>query len=352
MPETPRHDLQEALRLSGLEEARFRFLEKEFSTLLGIEHVFFAPSVYTARQIALLRKIETVLRSSGLSVAAVRDRIQRHALLRGRGIWTAAVTSGKGGVGKTTVAVNLAVALARHGQHPLLVDADLGCANAHLMLGLYPEKSLDDLIRGTATLDEIIVESAYGVGLLPGGSGSAALADLSAHRREALAGELQRLGSRTDSLIIDTGAGIGANVTRMLRLADDIVVVTTPNIPAGMDALGVIQVAADLGCPGRTSVLVNRCRNEEEGREVFGRLARAAHQVTGMEPAFLGYIPEDDHLEASFQKGVPVTSFSPACRASRQIRHLASVILAEREHPAPRGGESFLQLLGEAAHAV
>jgi flagellar biosynthesis protein FlhG len=346
-----RHNLQEALRLTGLEEARFRFLEKEFGSCLGIESVFFAPSVYTTRQVALLRKIETVLRSSGLSVAAVRDRIQRYALVRGRSIWTAAVTSGKGGVGKTTIAVNLAVALARHGQHPLLVDADLGLANAHLLLGLFPEKSLDDLIRGIAALDEIIMESTYGVGLLPGGSGSTALADLSAARREGLAGELQRLGNRTDSLIIDTGAGIGANVTRMLRLADDIVVVTTPNIAAGMDALGVIQAAAEHGCLGRIAVLVNRCRNEEQGREVFGRLARAAHQLTGTMPAFLGFIPEDDHLEAAFQKGVPITTFSPACRASRQIRHIASVILAEREHPAPRDRESFLQLLGETAHA-
>jgi len=102
MTATQHHDLQEALRLTGLEEARFRFLEKEFGRCLGIENVFFAPSVYTKRQIVLLRKIETVLRSSGLSAAAVRDRIERYALVRGRGIWTAAVTSGKGGVGKTS----------------------------------------------------------------------------------------------------------------------------------------------------------------------------------------------------------------------------------------------------------
>jgi flagellar biosynthesis protein FlhG len=351
MPATQHHDLQEALRLTGLEEGRFRFLEKEFGRCLGIESVFFAPSVYTKRQILLLRKIEAILRSSGLTVAAVRDRIERYALVRGRGIWAVAVTSGKGGVGKTTVAVNLAVALARHGLHPLIVDADLGLANAHLLLGLFPEKSLDELIRGSAALEEIIVESSYGVGLLPGGSGSTALADLSAARREELAGELQRLGNRTDSLIIDTGAGIGANVTRMLRMADDIVVVTTPNIAAGMDALGVIQAAEERGCRGRITVLVNRCRCEEEGREVFGRLSRAAHQLTGKTPAFLGYIPEDEHLEASFQKGVPITSFSPACRASRQIRHIASVILAERGNPAARDRESLLQLLGEAARA-
>jgi flagellar biosynthesis protein FlhG len=351
MTATHHHDLREALRLSGLEEARFRFLEKEFGRCLGIERVFFAPSVYTRQQIVLLSKIETVLRSSGLSVAAVRDRIERCALVRGRGLWTAAVTSGKGGVGKTTVAVNLAVALARHGQHPLLMDADLGLANAHLLLGLFPEKTLDDLIRGTAVLEEIIVASAYGVDLLPGGSGSTTLADLSAGRREELAGELQRLGNRTDSLIIDTGAGIGANVTRMLRLADDIVVVTTPNIAAGMDALGAIQAAEERGCRGRITVLVNRCRCEDEGREVFGRLARAAQRLTGKTPGFLGYVPEDEHLEASFQKGVPITSFSPACRASRQIRHIASVILAERENPTTRDRESFLQLFGEAARA-
>lgn len=351
MSVTQRHDLQEALRLSGLEEARFRYLEKEFGRCLGIGNTLFAPSTYTTEQIALLRKIETILRSSGLNAAAVRDRIERYALVRGRGIWTAAVTSGKGGVGKTTVAVNIAVALARHGRRPLLVDADFGLANAHLLLGLFPEKTLDELIRGSAALAEIIVESSYGVSLLPGGSGSSALADLSAGRREELAGELQKLGHHTDTLIIDTGAGIGANVTRMLRLADDIMIVTTPNIAAGIDALGALQAAEECGCRGRVTVLVNRCRGEEEGREVFDRLARAAQRLTGKTPIFLGYIPEDEHLEASFQKGVPITSFSPACRASRQIRHIASIILAERERPANRDRESYLQLLGEAARA-
>ena len=97
-------------------------------------------------------------------------------------------------------------------------------------------------------------------------------------------------------------------------------------------------------------MLVNRCRCEEEGREVFGRLSRAAHRLTGKTPAFLGYLPEDEHLEASFQKGVPITSFSRSA-GRRAIRHIASVILAERENPAARDRESFLQLLGEAARA-
>lgn len=348
---TRRHGFREALRLSGLEEAHFRYLEKEFGRSLGIERPQFLPSSYTDRQIALLGKLARVLASSGLSPAAVRDRIERYVLAREAGIWTAAVTSGKGGVGKTTVAVNLAAALARHGQRPLLVDADLGLANAHLPLGLFPEKSLDDLIRGTASLEEIVVHSSYGVGLLPGGSGSTALADLDAARREALAGELQRLAYCADSLIIDTAAGIGANVTRMLRLADDIVVVATPNIASGLDALGVIQAAGERGCRGRISVLVNRCRGEEEAREVFDRIARAAHRVTGRTPGFLGHVPEDEHLEAAFQRGVPITSFSPACRAARQFRQVAGVILAERQNPITRDRECRLDLLGEAAGA-
>ncbi|HWR98742.1 MAG TPA: P-loop NTPase, partial [Candidatus Methanoperedens sp.] len=163
-----RRGFGEALRLSGLEEGHFRFLEKEFGRSLGISEPLLAASEYTDRQIALLRKIAGVLRSSSLSAAAVRDRIERYLQVRKEGIWTAAVTSGKGGVGKTTIAANLAVALARHGQRPLLVDADLGLANAHLPLGLFPGKSLDDFIRGTATLEDVIVDSVHGVGLLPG----------------------------------------------------------------------------------------------------------------------------------------------------------------------------------------
>ncbi|HWR96803.1 MAG TPA: hypothetical protein VN317_00120, partial [Candidatus Methanoperedens sp.] len=169
--------------------------------------------------------------------------------------------------------------------------------------------------------------------------------------REALAAELQRLAYRADALIIDTAAGIGANVTRFLRLADDIIVVTTPSIAAVLDALGAIQAAGERGCRGRINVLVNRCRGEEEGREVFGRLARAAERLTGGVPGFLGHIPEDEHLESAFQKGVPVTSFSPACRASRQIRQVAGVILAERQNPATQDRERCLDLLGAASGA-
>lgn len=338
----------EALRRSGLDAARFRFLEREFGSCLGIDNAPFAPARYTARQIALLSKIEAVLSTHRLSPATVRDRIERYLLAREQGIWTAAVTSGKGGVGKTTVAVNLAVALGRCGQRPLLADVDLGLANVHLLLGLFPDKSLDDLVRGRATLEEIIVESRYGVALLPGGSGSTALADLDPGRREALAAQLQRLAYRTDTLILDTAAGIGANVTRLLRLADDILVVATPNIASGVDALGVIQAASACGCRGRINILVNRCRDEEEGREVFCSLARAAHRLTGQEPWFLGHIPEDPHLEESFQRGVPVTSLFPGCRASRRIRSIAGAIRANRRAPLTRDRESFLQLLGAA----
>jgi flagellar biosynthesis protein FlhG len=341
----------EARRLSGLEEARFLFLEKEFGACLGIRAPGFAPPLYDARQVALLRKLDEVLRASGLPLPAVRDRIERFLRVRERGLWTAAVTSGKGGVGKTTVAVGLAAALARLGQRPLLVDADLGLANAHLPLGLLPATTLDDLVRGAATLEEVVLDSAFGVRLVPGGSGSALLADLDPVRREALAAELGKLAYHTDTLVIDTAAGISSAVTRFLRLADDIVVVTTPNVAAGVDALGAIQAAAAANCSGRVTVLVNRCRDGVQAREVFERLARAAGELTGRAPGFLGHLTEDERLEESFQRGVPVTSLHPASRPARQFRRLARTVLAERRDPAHRERDAYLQLLGEPARA-
>jgi hypothetical protein len=132
----------DALNLSGLSESRFRFLEREFGPCVGIRTQFFTPAEYSARQVRLLLKVEEVLSKSGRTPAEVREKIEGFLATRGKGIWTAAVTSGKGGVGKTSLAVNLAVSLGRLGARPTIVDADLGLANAHLLLDLLPRRDV------------------------------------------------------------------------------------------------------------------------------------------------------------------------------------------------------------------
>jgi flagellar biosynthesis protein FlhG len=345
------YSFREALLLSGLQEARFRYLEKEFGPYLGIKSVFFLPSLYSARQVALLRKIEAVIRHKSYSPEAVKNKIQSYLDTCERGIWVAAVTSGKGGVGKTSMAVNVAVSLSRLGVKPTVVDADLGLANAHLLLGVLPEKTLDDLIRGTAGLEDILMDSGYGICLVPGGSGISALADLPGEARETLAAEVRKLYYHTDTIVIDTGSGISANVMRFLNLANEIVVVAAPNSASLIDALGVIRTAAESGIEGRINVLVNRCRGQDEGREVFSKLSRSVLRLTGRSLRYLGFVPEDRHLEESFQRGVPVTSLYAACRASCQIRSIARALLAGRQTSQPQDQDDVFQLFRGLAGA-
>ncbi len=345
-----RYPLVEALRLSGLGEARFRYLEREFGMYIGLVNPLFMPSVYSLRQIALLRKINDILCREELTLQAVKERIACYLSLRREGMWIAAVTSGKGGVGKTTMAVNLSVAMARLGTRPTLVDADLGLANAHLLLGVLPERTIGDIVRGEASLEEVLVRTPYGLTLVPGGSGATELANLGEGGREELAGEIRKLYYHADALIIDTGSGISENVLRFLRLADDIIVVVTPNIASGVDALGVIQAVEEEGCPGKINVLVNRCKDEMEAREVFLRLHRALAGMTRNALWYLGHVPEDPHLEESFQKGIPVTSLFSGCRASRQIRHIAQAVMKDRTRvDVPRDDKVMRLFSGLAA---
>lgn len=346
MSEEKYYSFQEALLLSGMEEARFLYLEKEFGPYIGLKNALLYASVYSAGQIAILRKIEALLRQGARTVEDVKHKISSFIALREKGMWVAAVTSGKGGVGKTSISVNLSVAMARMGLRPVLVDADLGLANAHLLLGLLPKLDLQDLILGRAGMEDILIKTRYGVSLVPGGSGITSLADLDDDKRESLAQEVKKLYYHADSMIIDTGSGISSNVMTFLRLADEIIVVVTPNVASCVDALGVIRAALEEGCPGRINVLVNRCLDEEEARSLFCKLYRSIHGLTGRSAWYLGHVPEDPRMEQSFQRGMPVTSLSSSCRASRQIRHIARFILSDKRDVEWKENDRIIRIFG------
>ncbi len=341
----------DALNLSGLSESRFRFLEREFGPCVGIRTQFFTPAEYSARQVRLLLKVEEVLSKSGRTPAEVREKIEGFLATRGKGIWTAAVTSGKGGVGKTSLAVNLAVSLGRLGARPTIVDADLGLANAHLLLDLLPRRDIRDLLSGRAVLEDIIVHSRYGVSLVPGASGSKELADIGREGRERLAAELRNLYYSTDTIVIDTGSGISEKVLRFLRLVDDIIVVVTPNVASCIDALAIVRAAAGEVWGGRVNVIVNRCRDEAAAEDVFCRLSKAAVRLGAPSPRYLGHVLEDHRVEEAYQEGMPVTSLSPACGASRCIRKIARTILSDRRDPLSGRADDMIEIFQGLADA-
>ena len=219
---------------------------------------------FDARNVDLLRRIHRLLFEQARSPFDIRRELSRDL----RRLKIIAVTSGKGGVGKTTVSLNLAIAIAARGQRTLLLDADLGLGNVHVFAGIAPRGSMMDLVEGRQSAQNLLTPGPGNIQVLCGSSGSARLADLPPESIARLGHELAALGEAFDVMIIDTGAGISSQVTRFLAMADEIVVVTTPNIAATLDAYGVIKVMREEAMRGNVHLL----------REPGGRRAAVARR--------------------------------------------------------------------------
>jgi flagellar biosynthesis protein FlhG len=298
-----------------IEPAFLQFIEREFQDIL-VAH----PS--PARLISELHRALFIERKS---VAIVRNEFSQ----RRRAARVIAVSSGKGGVGKTTVSINLAVALARRGQLVLLLDGDLGMANVHIFAGVSPRGTLLDVIEGRATMAQVLTAGPAGVQILCGASGVAGLANLDARVIQRLGRELLHLGEEFDVILIDTGAGISAQVMEFLSLAHEIIVVATPNLAATLDAYGVIKLAREAGLPGRISIVVNQFDEEAEVRATFARLTGCAQRFLQFEPASLGSLRRDPSVEAANQNRVPLVLAQPASENARQFTAMAADLVGE-----------------------
>lgn len=302
-----------------IEPSSLQFIEREF------------PELFRDRQDrAGIRQIHRALFVEGLPLAVVRADFTR----RQRRLRVLAVTSGKGGVGKTTVSVNLATALARSGQRVLLFDADLGMANVHIFTGVTPRGTLLDVVEGRAELAAVLTPGPAGVQIVCGASGMAGLADLDARVIERLGRELTRLAGDFDVLLIDTGAGISAQVMHFLALAHEIIVVATPNLAATLDAYGVIKVAREAKLGAEISILVNQTEDDAEAGAIFARLSGCTHRFLGFLPGSLGSLRRDHAVEAANQSRQPLVLAQPESENTRRFLAMSARLLAAA--PAPQ----------------
>jgi flagellar biosynthesis protein FlhG len=246
---------------------------------------------------------------------------------------TLALASGKGGVGKTNLAVNLALALARMGRRTLVVDGDLGLGKVDVLMGAEPRTSLAQYLYGQCDLDAAFQVGPAGVVFLAGGCGNGDLAVLDPARRERLVRGLVRAADIFDFVLLDLATGIGPNALELARRADEVLMVTTPEPTAVADAYTMTKLLHGTG-PG-PRFIVNRCASEAEARETFTRIAGTARSRFGAHLEFLGHVPEDPAVARAVRDRSPFLLGAPEAPASRHIRAMARRVIEER---FPGGG--------------
>ncbi len=239
------------------------------------------------------------------------------------------VTSGKGGTGKSVLTSNLAVHLAASGLRIIAVDADLGLANLHLLLGMQPQRTVMDVIERGATLDEVAEMGPVGVRLAAGGSGRPDMADLHPGRLGRLVAAIDSAGGRADVVLVDTGAGIGRATTSFLYAFEDILLVTTPDLTAMTDGYAVIKNVAYNNRAARIFVAVNRAGSALEGLEVFGKIERVSRRFLGRPLFYLGHVLNDARVGASVGSRIPILLNQPAAPASACLRGVGRALSLE-----------------------
>ncbi len=252
-----------------------------------------------------------------------------------------AVTGGKGGVGKTSVSVNLATALSASGKRVVLLDGDLGLANADVFLGLSPRYTLAHVISGERTLDEIIVTAPQGFYVVPAASGAADMANMSATEHLGLVQAFSSLAARVDVLIIDTAAGIAHSVLQFSQAAQHVVIVICDEPASLTDAYALVKVLSRSHGVSRFRVVANQVRSQGAGQELFNRFERVTARFLDVVLEFAGEIPEDELLRRSVREQRPVFDAYPGCPASRAFKKLAARADTWPVPPGPRGNIEF-----------
>jgi len=264
-----------------------------------------------------------VVRGPGAAPGAETDHPAHWTRPRAR---TLVVASGKGGVGKSNLAANLAVELGACGARVLLLDADFAQANLDLLLGLHPRYDLQHVVSGERTLEEIAIEGPRGVTLVPAASGAPELADLDDFRREALLRGLGHLDQDVDLVIIDTASGVSRQVTSFCLAADEVVVMTTPEMPAFSDAYGLVKVLHGQGIARAPQLVVSMAVSTEEAEDTAHRIRLVARRFLNMELPLLGTVPFDPAVASAVRRQEPVMTAYPQSPAAQAYRSIARKI--------------------------
>jgi flagellar biosynthesis protein FlhG len=258
-----------------------------------------------------------------------------------RGIRVISVTSGKGGVGKSNVVSNLAMALSAQGKQVLIIDADLGLGNLDVLLGLSPEYNLNNVFNGEKSISEIIIEGPAGIKVIPAGSGVQEVTSLSQHDRLKLLDELDMLEEKFDIMIVDTEAGISENVTYFTAAAQEIIVVVSPEPTSITDVYALIKLLATRYSEHHFKVLVNMAKDSEDALEVFRKLANVAGRFLDISLDYLGCVVKDEKVVEAVKRQRAVYDLFPDSEAAICFTTLARRVIENTRQTRVKGNIQF-----------
>lgn len=256
-----------------------------------------------------------------------------------------AVASGKGGVGKTNVSVNLGIALSKLGNRVLLMDADMGLANVDIMLGLQTQYNLSHVLDGEKTLREVMVDAPGGLKVIPAASGVKRMAQLTPMENAGIINAFNELDGILDVLLIDTAAGIADSVVSFCRASQEVIVVVTDEPASMTDAYALIKVLSREYNVRNFKLLANMARSEKHGQQLFQKVAKVCEQFLDVQLEYLGTVPFDHDLREAIQKQSPVTVSKPNSMAAGSFKRMAGQIDL---WPIPKDVTGYLQFFVES----
>lgn len=254
------------------------------------------------------------------------------------------IASGKGGVGKTNISVNLAIALASQGKKVTILDADLGLANIDVMLGLHSKKNLSHVMDGECDLEEILLEGPLGIKVIPASSGVKNMAEMSPAQHAGLVSAFSELSHDIDVLIVDTAAGISDSVTSFARAAQEVLIVVCDEPASITDAYALIKLLSKEQDIFKFQVLANMVSGPQQGREVYEKLSKVSNRFLDVALEYVGHVPYDEHLQKAVKRQKAVVEAFPRSRSAQAFQTLSKKV---NNWPMPSASGGHLEFFVE-----
>ncbi len=281
--------------------------------------------------------------------ANLRNLIKSHQLTVKRpNARVITVTSGKGGVGKTNVSVNLAINFTRQGKRVVIFDADFGLANIEIIFGVSPKYSLFDMIYNQMSITDILTDAPFGIEFISGGSGIQEMVNLSKEEYQYMIQRLNELDSLADIIIIDTGAGISDTVLDFISASNEVIVVTTPEPTAVTDAYATLKSMKKREADFQNkhvNLLVNKVSSEADGLEIYNKLNKVTERFLGIKLNNIGFLPYDRLLERAVIEQKPVSILYPKSEISKGFERISDNILGDKTYNQNKNQNGISQLI-------